>query len=207
MKKVRGRLMLLVLIVVLSVICVLPSYQPLYRSLPGWAKSLLPNKGITLGLDLQGGIHMVMEVDEDRAVEIAVDRSVTSLQDVLVDKKIPVESVTRTAPTRIMMKFLDAQLKEQIQKLIDDFPTSATVQATTDTTTFRMSRDDFKRITSERTEICSKLWESIARSLITRIRKTGELVKMYYGLNKALCENEEFRQLYTSWNFHVPKQP
>jgi preprotein translocase subunit SecD len=122
MKKVRGRLMLLVLIVVLSVICVLPSYQPLYRSLPGWAKSLLPNKGITLGLDLQGGIHMVMEVDEDRAVEIAVDRSVTSLQDVLVDKKIPVESVTRTAPTRITMKFQDAQLKEQIQKLIDDFP-------------------------------------------------------------------------------------
>jgi len=122
MKKVRGRLMLLVLIMVVSVICVFPSYQPLYQALPGWAKSLLPNKGITLGLDLQGGIHLVMEVDEDRAVEIAVDRSVTSLQDVLVDKKIPVESVTRTGPTRITMQFQDAQLKEQIQKLIDEFP-------------------------------------------------------------------------------------
>ncbi len=122
MKKVRGRLMLLVLIMVVSVICVVPSYQQLYQALPEWAKSLLPNKGITLGLDLQGGIHMVMEVDEDRAVEIAVDRSVTSLQDVLVDKKIPVESVTRTGPTRITMQFQDAQLKEQIQKLIDEFP-------------------------------------------------------------------------------------
>ena len=89
--------------------------------------------------------------------------------------------------------------------LIDDFPTSATVQAITDTTAFKMGRDDFKRITSEHSELCSKLWESITRSLITRIRKTGELVKMYYGLNKALCENEEFRQLYTSWNFHAPK--
>ncbi|HXH86593.1 MAG TPA: protein translocase subunit SecD [Nitrospira sp.] len=122
MKKVRGRLMLLVLIMVVSVICVVPSYQQLYQALPEWAKSLLPNKGITLGLELQGGIHMVMEVDEDRAVEIAVDRSVTSLQDVLVDKKIPVESVTRTGPTRITMQFQDAQLKEQIQKLIDEFP-------------------------------------------------------------------------------------
>jgi preprotein translocase subunit SecD len=122
MKKVRGRLMLVVSIMVVSVICVLPSHQPWYQALPGWAKSLLPNKGITLGLDLQGGIHMVMEVDEDRAVEIAVDRSVTSLQDVLVDKKIPVESVTRTGPTRITMQFQDAQLKEQIQKLIDEFP-------------------------------------------------------------------------------------
>jgi CRP-like cAMP-binding protein len=89
--------------------------------------------------------------------------------------------------------------------LIDEFPTSATVQAIEDTTAFKMSRADFKFLTSENSEICSKLWESLARSLITRIRKTGELVKMYYGLNKALCENEEFRQLYTSWNFHSCK--
>ena len=60
----------------------------------------MPNKGITLGLDLQGGIHMVMEVDEDRAVEIAVDRSVASLQDLLIEKKIPVDSVKRTGPTK-----------------------------------------------------------------------------------------------------------
>jgi CRP/FNR family transcriptional regulator, cyclic AMP receptor protein len=89
--------------------------------------------------------------------------------------------------------------------LIDEFPTSATVQAIEDTTASKMSRADFKFLTSENSEICSKLWESLARSLITRIRKTGELVKMYYGLNKALCENEEFRQLYTSWNFHSCK--
>jgi len=89
--------------------------------------------------------------------------------------------------------------------LIDDFPTSATVEAIADTTVFKMSREDFKALTTEYSEICSKLWESFARSLITRIRKTGELVKMYYGLNKALCENEEFRQLYTSWNFHTRK--
>ena len=91
--------------------------------MPGWAKSVLPNKGITLGLDLQGGIHMVMEVDEDRAVEIAVDRSVVSLQDWLVDKKIPVESVKRTGPTRITIQFQNAELKAQIQKALDDFPT------------------------------------------------------------------------------------
>lgn len=114
---------LLLLVLSISALCFLPSYQPLYQALPGWAKSLLPNKGITLGLDLQGGIHLVMEVDEDRAVEIAVDRSVVSLQDLLVDKKIPVESVTRTAPTRITIQFQNADLKAQIQKLLDDFTT------------------------------------------------------------------------------------
>jgi CRP/FNR family transcriptional regulator, cyclic AMP receptor protein len=89
--------------------------------------------------------------------------------------------------------------------LIDNSPTSATVVADSDTTLLKMSREDFKLITSEHDELCSKLWESIARSLTTRIRKTGQPVKMYYGLNKALCENEEFRELYTSWNFHSAK--
>ena len=68
MKKVGGRLTLLALVVVLSVIFFIPSYQPFYQALPYWLKKVMPNKGITLGLDLQGGIHLVMEVDEDRAV-------------------------------------------------------------------------------------------------------------------------------------------
>jgi preprotein translocase subunit SecD len=123
MKKVGGRLTMLLLVILVSAVCFLPSYQPLYQALPGWAKAVLPNKGIALGLDLQGGIHMVMEVDEDRAVEIAVDRAVVSLQDWLVDKKIPVESVKRTGPTRITIQFQNAELKAQIQKALDDFPT------------------------------------------------------------------------------------
>ena len=123
MKKIGGRLTLLLLVLLVSTLSFLPSYQPLYQALPSWARAVLPNKGITLGLDLQGGIHLVMEVDEDRAVEIAVDRSVVSLQDLLVDKKIPVESVKRTSATTITIQFQNAELKSQIQKLIDDFAT------------------------------------------------------------------------------------
>ena len=122
MKKVAGRLWLLALVIVASVVGFFPSYQPVYQALPAWMKEVLPNKGIALGLDLQGGIHLVMEVDEDRAVEIAVDRLVTSLQDRLVDKSIPVESVKRTAPEQITIQFLNADLKPQIQRLIDDYP-------------------------------------------------------------------------------------
>ena len=129
MKKIRGRLLLLLLVVVVSVVCFLPSIPDLYQALPAWARSILPNKGIALGLDLQGGIHLVMEVDEDRAVEIAVDRSVVALQDVLVDKKIPVESVKRTSPTRVTIQFQNADLKAQIQKLLDDFPAFSEVES------------------------------------------------------------------------------
>ncbi len=130
MKKVGGRLLLLALVVVLSVIFFIPTYQPFYQGLPDWLKKVMPNKGITLGLDLQGGIHLVMEVEEDRAVEIAVDRSVVSLQDVLVEKKIPVESVMRTGLGQITIQFQNAELKAQIEKMIDEYPTfSETVSA------------------------------------------------------------------------------
>ncbi|MCP9470923.1 MAG: protein translocase subunit SecD [Nitrospira sp.] len=125
MKRVSGRLGLLALVIATSVICSLPSYQPLYQTLPGWMKTVLPDKGIALGLDLQGGIHLVMEVDEDRAVEITVDRTVTSLQDLLAEKNIAVESVKRTASQQITIRFGDEGLKTSIQKLIDEYPSFA----------------------------------------------------------------------------------
>jgi preprotein translocase subunit SecD len=122
MKKVSGRLWLLTLVIVASVVAFLPSYQPVYQSLPSWAKGVLPNKGITLGLDLQGGIHMVLEVDEDRAVEIAVDRSMTALQDLIVEKKIAVDSVKRTGHDQITIQLQNPDAKDPAQKLIDNFP-------------------------------------------------------------------------------------
>ncbi|MCP9454880.1 MAG: protein translocase subunit SecD [Nitrospira sp.] len=122
MKKVGGRLGVLALVIVTSVVCSLPSYQPLYQTLPLWMKAILPDRGIALGLDLQGGIHLVMEVDEDRAVEIVVDRTVMSLQDLLAEKNIAVESVKRTGAEQITIKLNDEGMKTAIQKLIDEFP-------------------------------------------------------------------------------------
>lgn len=122
MKKVSGRLWLLTLVILVSVVAFLPSYQPVYQALPGWLRGVLPNKGITLGLDLQGGIHMVLEVDEDRAVEIAVDRSVTALQDLMTEKKLAVDSVKRTGHEQIVIQLQNADTKASAQKLIDNFP-------------------------------------------------------------------------------------
>jgi preprotein translocase subunit SecD len=122
MKKVGGRLWLLALVIVASVVSFLPSYQPAYQAMPSWLRNVLPNKGITLGLDLQGGIHMVLEVDEDRAVEIAVDRSVTALQDLIAEKKLAIESTKRTAHDQITILAQDADAKTSVQKLIDNFP-------------------------------------------------------------------------------------
>lgn len=139
---------MLVVVVVMSGIFFIPSYPTFYQALPGWLKKVMPNKGITLGLDLQGGIHLVMEVDEDRAVEIAVDRSVVSLQDGLVDKKIPVESVMRTGSSQITIQFQDAELKAQIQKMIDEYPIFSETEAAASTNrlVWELRETEIKRI-------------------------------------------------------------
>ncbi|MDK2744815.1 MAG: protein translocase subunit SecD [Nitrospira sp.] len=148
MKKVGGRLWLLILVLVGSVVACLPSYQPFYQALPGWLKGVLPNKGITLGLDLQGGIHMVLEVDEDRAVEIAVDRSVTALQDLLAEKSIAVASVKRTGHDQITIQLQNADAKAPAQKVVDNFPIFAEKESAGSTATivWELREAETKRI-------------------------------------------------------------
>src|SRR5438132_10135105 len=123
MKKLGGRLTLLGVVLVLSIGFLLPSFPPLYDPLPDWLKKVLPTRGIALGLDLQGGIHLVLEVEEDRAVEIAVDRATNAIQDLLAEKKIPAESVRRTGHIQITITFQNGDLKSQIQTVLEDFPT------------------------------------------------------------------------------------
>ena len=148
MKKVGGRFVLLSVMVVLSIAFFLPSYPSLFRSLPDWLKKVLPSKGITLGLDLQGGIHLVMEVEEDRAVEIVVDRSANSIQDLLVDKKIPVESVKRTGHDQVTLEFQNGELKSQVQKVLEEFPSFFEVEPSGDATrlVYELREGEIKRV-------------------------------------------------------------
>ncbi|MBI5050970.1 MAG: protein translocase subunit SecD [Nitrospirae bacterium] len=84
-KKFFWRVLLITTTTLLSVIFFLPSTQ-LFLSMPEWLKKTLPEKGITLGLDLQGGLHLVFEVEGDKAVDLTMEKIAVSLKDIL-DKK------------------------------------------------------------------------------------------------------------------------
>ncbi|HET6513677.1 MAG TPA: protein translocase subunit SecD [Thermodesulfovibrionales bacterium] len=86
-KNILWRFALIATTVILAFIFFLPN-TPLFRYMPDWWKNTMPSKGITLGLDLQGGVHLVFEVEGDRAVEIMTERIVQSLKDVLSKKKL-----------------------------------------------------------------------------------------------------------------------
>ncbi|MBW2353693.1 MAG: protein translocase subunit SecD, partial [Deltaproteobacteria bacterium] len=47
---------------------------------PGWWSTLLPKDKIRLGLDLQGGMHLVLEVQAAKALENHLERTVDELK-------------------------------------------------------------------------------------------------------------------------------
>jgi preprotein translocase subunit SecD len=83
------------------------------QSVPGWAPNA--RKHLNLGLDLQGGIHLAMGVDVDRAVKAKVARRADEIADFLREKKLPVEaSAPSQDGTRIVVKTSDPRKVESI---------------------------------------------------------------------------------------------
>lgn len=89
-KNILWRFILIGATVLLSVIFFLPN-TPLFNYMPEWWKKNMPNKGIILGLDLQGGVHLIFEVEGDRAVETTTDRIAQSIKESLTKKKLNAE--------------------------------------------------------------------------------------------------------------------
>src|SRR5512141_2555107 len=73
------------------------------QSVPKWAPAARHH--LNLGLDLQGGIHLAMGVDVERAVKAKVARRADEIGDFLREKKIPVEASAPSADgSRIAVK-------------------------------------------------------------------------------------------------------
>jgi preprotein translocase subunit SecD len=65
-KSISWRITMIVFFVLLSFLYLTPT---LVSNLPSWWTGYFPKDKIHLGLDLQGGTHLVMTVDTQKAVE------------------------------------------------------------------------------------------------------------------------------------------
>jgi preprotein translocase subunit SecD len=87
-KSIQWRLGLIVLSIVIALFLFLPS-TPLGAHLPDiWRLNV---SKISLGLDLRGGSHLVMQVETDKAVEAAVDNIIADLQTTAASQGISVQ--------------------------------------------------------------------------------------------------------------------
>ncbi len=77
------------------------------KSVPRWAPNA--KKHLNLGLDLQGGIHLAMGVDVDKAVKAKVARRADEITSWLQEKKVAFESCAPTADgARVECRTADA---------------------------------------------------------------------------------------------------
>ena len=98
----------------------------LSADLPGWMRAI-GLKPMNLGLDLRGGIHVVIDVDMDAALDQALERNLGDVRTQLRDKKIRYLTVTREG-AHILIKFNDAESRDAGSKALSREFQDLTVQ-------------------------------------------------------------------------------
>ncbi len=86
---------------VFAVLLFLPTLTP---ELPAWFYKIIPTEKVHLGLDLQGGMHLILEVQAEKAVESYVERVKNNLRDDLRDKAVPVGKLEREKSNQIVLE-------------------------------------------------------------------------------------------------------
>ncbi len=90
-------------------------------STPGWLRAL-DAAPMYMGLDLRGGVHFLMEVDMEAAVQQAEERYVSDLRTLLRDEKVRYLSITREAQG-VQVRFRDAEQIDEARRVIArEFP-------------------------------------------------------------------------------------
>jgi preprotein translocase subunit SecD len=84
--------------------------------LPGWLRAM-GLQPMFLGLDLRGGIHVLIDVDMDAAVDQALERYTGDIRTLLRSEKIRYLTVIRDKG-RIAVKFRDAETRDQAEERI-----------------------------------------------------------------------------------------
>ncbi len=100
----------------------------------------MPSKGIVLGLDLRGGLHLVYEVEGDKAVEITTERYASTLKEILVKKNLTAD-VTKSGATIVV-----SASTPEIRKVVEEnYPTLTPVE-TVGKLIYKLSDKEEKKI-------------------------------------------------------------
>lgn len=84
-KKLGMRSAIYALLIIVSLVYLVPTFS---NKLPEWWSKFLPKEKIKLGLDLQGGMQLVLEVDTIKAIEAEVETAIEDIKDDLRSEKI-----------------------------------------------------------------------------------------------------------------------
>lgn len=99
LKTVSWKFYLVCAAIIVSVVYMLPTFIP----------GIWPHKKINLGLDLQGGTHIVLEVQVDEALKNTLERRTYDLRDQLRKERIRYSSVRNLSDEVVSVRLVDAK--------------------------------------------------------------------------------------------------
>ncbi len=146
-KRIRGRVILLVIATLFTGYYIVPSVAPV-GGLPSLFPGVLPRaERVNLGLDLQGGMHLVLEVQAEKAVENSTERLVEETRRLLDKEKIGNASLAREGNAGILLKVAKADEREKAQRVLGELVTLDKVPgATPDELRLTLQGREVKRI-------------------------------------------------------------
>ncbi|MHC1699015.1 MAG: protein translocase subunit SecD [Geobacteraceae bacterium] len=109
------RLSLVLFFILLSFFFLTPT---LFSQLPTWWNGMLPKDKIHFGLDLQGGSHLVMEVDTQEAIRATLDLMAVDLENILNEENIRYLRISRVGDSSVQMTLFNRENVERIQKQV-----------------------------------------------------------------------------------------
>ncbi len=113
LKSLKWKAILYTAITVFAILLLMPTVT---SQLPQWWSKVLPSEKIHLGLDLQGGMYLLLAVEADKAVESYVEQIKNNLGDSLKEQGVPVGKLEREKGDRIFLEFSGA--KEKVDNLL-----------------------------------------------------------------------------------------
>ncbi len=180
-KALRVRFAIIVVVLLVGAVYLLPS---LAGEMPSWWGRVFPTQRIRLGLDLKGGIHLVLGVQVDKAVENATERVAGELQDTFRRKKMArADDVRREGATDIVIEARGDIPAQRIREEVGEYPNFEIVSESGGTVRIRMLEEEVKRI--ERTVV-----DQGRETIANRIDQFGvsETTVRKQGKNRILVE-------------------
>ncbi len=111
---------LLFTLILFSAMTIVPSF---YKDAPGWWEKYLAPQGLQLGLDLQGGVHMVLRVDLDKAVANSLDFAARDLKKGLAKKNISAVRLDSPDSAQVIFTLPNTGVLGEIKDIMkEDFP-------------------------------------------------------------------------------------
>jgi preprotein translocase subunit SecD len=119
-KSLKIRVAITVVVCLTALYFLVPTF---ISNIPSPWNQYLAKEKIHLGLDLQGGMHLVLEIDTDKALESMMERSSNDLKESLMENKVRFRNLEKTKGATITMELTDAAGKTALEKVLkDQFP-------------------------------------------------------------------------------------